>query len=123
MGVGVSFLLILLSGFWLGRSGKSYSATILAVHKLLSLAAVILLGISVHRTNQTGALGGIQVLAVVLSGAFFLGTIATGGALSTGKAMPAIILRLHRITPYLTVLATVATLYFLPGSGVIAAHP
>jgi len=114
-GAGLSFLFILLSGFWLSRTGKPYSGIILTVHKLISLAAVIWLGITVRRINQAGALSAIGLLAAIVSGLFFLGTMVTGGLLSIGKPMPAIVLRLHRITPYLTVLSTAATLYFLRG--------
>jgi hypothetical protein len=44
---------------------------------------------------------------------FFAGNVATGGLLSTDKTMPAVILKLHQITPYLTVLSTAVTLYLL----------
>ena len=37
----------------------------------------------------------------------------TGGLLSMDKTMPAVIRRLHQVTPYLTVLSTAATLYLL----------
>ena len=107
------YLVLLLSGFWLSRSGKPYSGIILTVHKLISLAAVIWLGITVRRINQAGALSATGLLAAIVSGLFFLGTMVTGGLLSIGKPMPAIVLRLHQITPYLTVLSTAATLYLL----------
>jgi hypothetical protein len=49
----------------------------------------------------------------VSTGLFFLGTIITGGLLSTGKPMPAAILTIHQITPFLTVFSTAVTLYLL----------
>jgi hypothetical protein len=55
----------------------------------------------------------IELTAGVVTGLFFLGTIISGGLLSTGKPMPAVILTLHQITPFLTVLSTAATLYLL----------
>ena len=115
VGAGLSFLLILLSGFWLSRSGKPYSGIILTIHKLISLAAVVLLGITIRRISQAGALSTTELLAAIVTGLFFLGTMVTGGLLSIGKAMPAIVLRLHQITPYLTVLSTAATMYLLRG--------
>ena len=111
IGAGSFFLLIFLFGFWLSRSGKPYSVIILTIHKLISLAAVILLGITVHRMNQAATLSAVELLAVIITGLFFLGTIITGGLLSIDKPMPAVILRLHQITPYLTVISTAATLY------------
>jgi len=115
VGAGLSFLLILLSGFWLSRSGKPYSGIILTIHKLISLAAVVLLGITIRRISQAGALSTTELLAAIVTGLFFLGTMVTGGLLSIGKALPAIVLRLHQITPYLTVLSTAATMYLLRG--------
>lgn len=117
VGAGLSFLLILLSGFCLSRTGKPYSGIILSVHKLIALAAVILLGITIRRIHQAGALGAIELLVVAVGGLFFLGTMVTGGLLSIpmDKAMPGIVHKLHQVTPYLTVLSTAATLYLLRG--------
>ena len=113
VGAGVFYLFIFLSGFWLSHSGKPYSVIILAIHKLISLAAIVLLGTTVYQINRAAKLSAIELLAVVVTGLLFLGTIVSGGLLSTGKTMPAAILRLHQITPYLTALSTAATLYLL----------
>jgi hypothetical protein len=115
VGALLSYLVLLLSGFWLSRSGKPYSGITLGIHKLISLAAVMWLGITIRRINQAGALSATELLAAIVTGLFLLGTMVTGGLLSIGKAMPAIVLRLHQITPYLTVLSTAATLYLLRG--------
>jgi hypothetical protein len=115
--MGAGFLVIILSGYWLSRSGKPYSTIVFTVHKLVALAAIVLLGVTVHRINQAGALSAVEVLAVIVTGLFFLGTMGTGGALSipSDKAMPAIVHKLHQVTPYLTVLSTAVTLYLLRG--------
>jgi hypothetical protein len=112
-GAGVSYLFIFLAGFWLSRSGAPYNVLTLTIHKLISLAAIILLGITAYQTNQAARLGAIELLVVVVAGLLFIGTIATGGMLSTEKTMPDIVHRLHRITPYLTVLFTAVSLYLL----------
>jgi hypothetical protein len=112
-GAGVSYLFIFLAGFWLSRSGAPYSVLTLTIHKLISLAAIILLGITAYQTNQAARLGAIELLVVVVAGLLFIGTIATGGMLSTEKTMPDIVHRLHRITLYLTVLFTAVSLYLL----------
>ena len=115
--IGAGFLVIILSGYWLSRSGKPYSTLVFTVHKLIALAAIVLLGITVYRINQAGALSAVEVLAAIVTGLFFLGTMGTGGALSipSDKAMPAIVHKLHQVTPYLTVLSTAVTLYLLRG--------
>lgn len=115
VGAGLLFLFIFLSGYWLSHSGKPLNGIILTIHKLISLAAVVLLVITIHQANQVAQLGARELSAGVVTGLLFLGTIATGGLLSTAKPMPAAILRLHQITPYLTVLSTAVTLYSLLG--------
>ena len=117
VGAGVFFLLILFSGYWLSRSGKPYNTIVFTIHKLIALAAVVLLGLAIRRVHQVGPLSTIEWSAAIVTGLFFVGTIATGGVLSvpTDKPVPAIVHKLHQVTPYLTICATVATLYLLRG--------
>jgi hypothetical protein len=110
---GLFFLFIFLSGFWLSRSGKPYSGIIYNIHKLISLAAVVFLVITIYRINQVAELSAMGLTAGVVTGLFFLGTIIAGGLLSTGKPTPAAILTMHQITPFLTVFSTAVTLYLV----------
>lgn len=112
-GAGLFFLFIFLSGLWLSRSGKPLNGIILTIHKLISLAAVVFLVITIYQINHAATLSAIGLIAGVVTGLFFLGTIIAGGLLSTGKPMPAAILTMHQITPFLTVLSTTVTLYLL----------
>lgn len=104
------FLVIFVSGFWLSRSGKPYNVVIFTVHKLVSLGAVVFLAATIH---QVAGLGVAELLAGVVTGLLFLCTFISGGFLSTGKPMPAAVLKMHRVTPFLTVLSTTVTLYIL----------
>ena len=113
VGAGLFFLFIFLSGIWLTRSGKPYSGAVLTVHKLVSLAAVVLFIVALVRTNREATLSTIELSAGVVTGLLFLGTIVTGGLLSTDKPMPEAVLTLHRISPPLTVISTAVALYFL----------
>jgi hypothetical protein len=112
-GAGLFYVFIFLSGMWLSRSGKPLNAIILTIHKLISLAAVAFLVITMHQINQAAKLSAMELSAGAVTGLFFLGAIISGGLVSTGKPMPAAILTMHRITPFLTVLSTAATLYLL----------
>ena len=113
VGIGLFFLLIFPSGIWLSRSGKPYHVIIFNVHKLIALAAVVFLAITTYQINQAAQLSAIELIAGVVTGLLFVGTMITGGLLSTGKPMPAAILTMHRITPFLSVLSTAVTLYLL----------
>ena len=112
-GAVLFFLFIFLSGIWLSNSGKPFNGAILTVHKLISLAAVVFLIVTIYQINKTSRLSAIELIAAVVTGALFLGTIISGGLLSTGKTMPTAILRMHQIPPFLTALSTAVTLYLL----------
>ena len=110
---GLVFVVIFASGYWLSCTGKPYSVIILTVHKLISLAAVVLLIIVMVQSNQVAALSAMELIAGVVTGLFLLGLMVTGGLLSIDKQMPAIVRKLHQIAPYLTVAAAAVTLYLL----------
>jgi hypothetical protein len=112
-GAGLFFLFIFLSGIWLSNSGKPPNAIILTVHKLIALAALVFLVMTIYQVNQAATLSAIGLIAGIVTGLLFLGAIITGGLLSTGKPMPAAVLRMHQITPFLSVLSTAVTLYLL----------
>jgi hypothetical protein len=113
VGAGLLFILIFLSGIWLSNSGKPLNVIILTIHKLISLAAVVFLVMTIYQINQVAKLSAIELIASVVTGLLFLSNIISGGLLSTGKSMPAAILAMHQITPFLTVFSTAVTLYLL----------
>lgn len=113
VGAGLCYLFIFLSGFRLSRSGKPYNGIIFNIHKLIALAVVVLFAVTLYQTNRAAALGVGELISGVVTGLFLLGLFVTGGLLSIDKPMPAIVLKLHHITPYLAVFSTAITVYFL----------
>ncbi|MEX2162004.1 MAG: hypothetical protein WD751_08830 [Anaerolineales bacterium] len=113
LSVGLFFLLIFLSGFWLSRTGKPYPMILITVHKLISLVAIIYLGMSVHRIQQAAPLQTVQIIAVALTALCFVSLLITGGLASLDKAMPSIILNVHHVLPYLTVISVGLNIYLL----------
>ena len=112
---GLFFLFILLSGVWTSQSGRPLNVGISTVHKLGSLGAGAFLIVTVYRRNQEILLNGTEWVAIVVTVLFFLGLVATGGLLSSEKAMPAVVLRLHQVLPALAIVSTGVTLYLLHG--------
>ncbi len=106
---GLFFVLILLTGYWLSRGGKPYSSLALNIHKLIALAAAVLVVWALVRQNRVTALSAGQWIAGVVTGLLFLGTGVTGGLVSLENEMPAFVMRIHQIAPYLTVLSTAVT--------------
>lgn len=116
VGASLFFLGIILSGFWLSRSGRPLNVALSTLHKLVSLAAGVFLIITVIRLNTVTPLSAIEWIVVVVTGLFFLGAAATGGILSTDNPVPpAAVLRLHQIIPFLTLISTAVMLYLLLG--------
>jgi hypothetical protein len=114
-GVGLFILVIVLSGIWLGQSGKPYGTLLFTIHKLAGLATGVWLAVIVYQTHQTAPLSLLEIAAVAVTVLFFVGTVAAGGLLSIDNPMPAVVSTLHRVLPALAVLSTAGTLYLLLG--------
>lgn len=102
-------LFIFLTGFWLRGDGKPYSSIILTIHKLISLAAVVVLGIAITRLNKMAGLS-TDVLAVAMFiGLLFVVTVLSRGIWSIEKTIPAPVVWVHQVSPFLTLLSTAVT--------------
>jgi hypothetical protein len=113
IGAGLFYLFIFLSGFWLSHLGKPYPTIVFSIHKLIGVATAIFLVITVYRIHQAAPLSPVEITAGVVTVLFFAGTIVAGGLLSIDKSMPAAVLTMHQIAPFLTMLSTAATLYLV----------
>jgi hypothetical protein len=113
LGVVFLFVLIFVSGFWLVSSGKPYSAVLLAVHKLMSVGLVVLIVVTILNINRQSPLAPMVFILSLAAGLFFLAAIISGGLLSMDKTMPSFVLLLHRITPFITILAVTVVFYLI----------
>ncbi len=111
--IGIFFTLIILSGLWLSRTGRPINVIILTIHKLISLGAVVYLGITVYRIQQITPLTPVEIAVCAVTLLFFIMMFATGGLLSTTKTMPVIVLRIHQIMPVFVILSSSVSLYLL----------
>ncbi len=113
LATGVFFIFIFLSGIWLNRSGKPYHTIKLNIHKFIGLGAVVFLARAVYQTHQAAPLSPGSMAASLVSAAFFVLTIVSGGLVSIDRPIPALLTLTHKLSPYLTALATAATLYLM----------
>ncbi len=113
LGIGALFLLCIASGLWLAHAHKPLSTILFNLHKFIALGAVALLGITIYQVNQIAPLSSTEIILCAVSGVLILGTIITGGLISTGNAMPLVVSTAHQVLPYLTVLCVAGTLYLL----------
>lgn len=110
---GLSFALIFLSGFWLSRRGRPLNSGISALHKLISVATGVFMGVTIHQVNQASPLGGTGWVAIAVASLCTIATVASGGILSFERPVPTAVLRVHQVMPVLTAVSTGVTLYLL----------
>lgn len=114
---GVLFLLTLLSGFWVAHSGRPLNMVIVTIHKLISLATVVLTGITmINLLRALGIRSLVDTGLTVLTGLIFLALLVSGGLLSMERPAPRFVLLIHQIAPWLAVAAAAASVYLLSGS-------
>ncbi len=106
------FILIFATGIWVKAAGVPYSSTALNVHKLISLVAAVVFGITIYQINKVSGLHGIQTAVVALAGVLLLAAIVSGG-LTSIDTMPKFVLRIHQATLALAAIGTAASLYLL----------
>jgi hypothetical protein len=85
------------------------------VHKLISLAGGIFLLMTLRQRHRVVPLNTAEWISIVVTGLCFLGTVASGGFLSSEKPMPVAVLRVHQVVPVLTALSSGVMLYLVLG--------
>ena len=110
---GTLFLLTLVFGFWLSRSGKPYNGILFNIHKLIALSAVIATIVQysgmLKAADSLDLLIALLVLAILCVVALF----ASGALMSMGKLDYALTLTIHRIAPVILVIALGLVTYLL----------
>jgi hypothetical protein len=111
---GLLFTFTLLSGLWLSHSGKPYNSGIFAIHKLIALATIMIIGISVFNLYKAVDLQTLVEIAVIAtSGLLFLALVVTGSLLSLNISLSGIALKVHQLVPLLALVASTITISLL----------
>jgi hypothetical protein len=111
---GLLIVLTLVSGVWLSHSGKPFNGLIFTVHKLIALATVIFLGVYIYHRTRGLDPNTLVLSSIVVAGLLFLALFVSGALLSIGKPAPAVILKIHQVTPLLALVSSAATMVLLP---------
>jgi hypothetical protein len=100
------------SGLWLSRKGKPYNSSIFTIHKLIALAAIIFIGMSIYDFQSAIWLWTSTLIGVfIFSGLMFLTLVATGALLSLDISLHRITLRIHQAALGLLYLSTAYIIY------------
>ena len=113
---GVLFILTLVFGFWLSRSGKPYNGLIFNIHKLIAMAAVIVAAIRAFNALEIVEVQPILIALLILLGLCAVALFVTGALMSANKPAHHRLLTTHKIAPPLAVIAAIGTLYLLGGA-------
>lgn len=109
----ISFIIVIVSGILMSRLGKPYQAVLFNIHKLISLAAIVLAAIALNNFRKASGLSSQQLTLVIAIAIFVLATLATGGIISAKEEPAKIILMIHKIMPVLIVIGLTTFLIIL----------
>jgi hypothetical protein len=112
---GILFLLTLISGVILSRSGRPLNVGFVTIHKLIAVGTVVLIGMIVNQLlkDVDGKLV-VEISAIVISGILFLGMIATGALLTREEMrLPELVLKFHQVAPLLALASSAIAVYLL----------
>lgn len=122
MGNGLRFgalalaaVIVFASGFWLARAGRPYVTPLLTVHKLVSLAGIVFVGVLVFQAARNGAYTQLDWFIVVAVLVAAVAVFATGGVASAISDTPVWVLVVHRVVPWPLVALVGLTAYRLAG--------
>jgi succinate dehydrogenase/fumarate reductase cytochrome b subunit len=104
-------VLVLVTGVILNKKGKPYNEIITTVHKLLSLAIIVLSATIVYHQHKLIGLQPPEILLITLSALCFLSALVSGGLLTIEKPMPKYVNILHRLSSILSIGFSAFTIY------------
>lgn len=111
---GLLFLFTLVSGIWLSHSGKPLNVVIFTIHKLIALATVIVIAVSVyHLYRAVDIRAFVEPIVIAVTGLLFLALFISGALLSRNVPLPEAILRVHQVAPLLALVSSTITAYLL----------
>lgn len=111
--IGIFFLIIFFSGFWLRRAGKPYPGVIFNLHKLIALGTAVFLFLLIKRSHQAEPLDQARLITFVFLAIFFMMLVVTGGLSSLEKPAPKAVSIVHKVFPYITFVSSAVMLYLL----------
>lgn len=108
---GILLLLVFISGIWIKKQGKPYSNLLFTIHKLATLAIIVLVILAIRVVYQQTGLTDFQVILTIGTGILLLAAMISGGIISARESVKNSLQFSHKILPLLT-LAGFIWIYF-----------
>lgn len=109
----IGFGLTLLSGIVLSNLGRPLNSLVFALHKLIAVATLILIGLNIFNLIRAVDVRAFYLVLVALTGLLFLALVVSGAFLSFERPLPQLALRVHQIAPLLALAAAGLSLTLL----------
>jgi hypothetical protein len=110
---GIVFLLTLVFGFWLSRSGKPYNGMLFNIHKLIALGAVVVTAVQVNTILKNLELHALIIILLIIAGICVVVLFASGAFMSIGNLNYQIMKAVHNVAPVLMIIAMALTIYLV----------
>ncbi|MEN6409033.1 MAG: hypothetical protein ABFD44_04890 [Anaerolineaceae bacterium] len=111
---GILFLLTLIFGFFVSRSGKPYNGILFTIHKLIALGAVVTAVIQLSRMRSAVDAVTLMVVLMVVAAICVAALFASGALMSMNRLDYIRMRTIHRIAP-VVLLGAMAWLVYLLG--------
>jgi hypothetical protein len=112
---GIIFLLTLVFGVWLSKSGKPYNGLLFNIHKLIALGAVIATTMQIYKMLKGMESQSLVIVLVIFAALCVVSLFTTGALMSLGKLNYEVILSIHRVSPVPAIITMSAIIYLLTG--------
>ncbi len=113
VGLLLAAAVIFASGIWLTRTGRPYGVVLMTVHKLVDLAAVIVIGVMVYQAHLAAPLSTLEWAASGLAALLTIATFSTGGVVSASEGAPGWVLWVHRVGSWFAGVVAFASVYLV----------
>ena len=103
------------TGGWLTSAGRPYGVALQTVHKLVALAAVIVIAVTVYDPMRVGAVSAGESIVIWVAGLLVIASFASGAVVSASDSAPFWVLRLHRVAPWFAGVLAAVGVYITAG--------
>lgn len=106
-------LVVLVSGFWLAKTGRPFHGLPMNLHKFASLAAMVLVVMLVVHESHVAHLRGFEWVVCIVAAVSLLTAVVSGGVVAAQDPAPAAGLAMHRIAQDVALVSNSAAMWLV----------
>jgi len=113
LALGLAAVIVIATGIWLTRAGRPYGTALLTLHKLVDLAVVVLVGVSVYQAQGAVPFPGTSWAVASVAAVCVVAGFATGGIVSANANAPSWVARAHAVAAWIAAGFLAGTYYLV----------